>query len=359
MTSVVIVGGGVVGLYCAVRLAKAGARVTLLEAEGEHADVFGPGASIAAAGMLAPMDEAISVHTPIAFESYDLWRTSHAGTPWSDGVRFDGGIVIAKDEIDAYGFERAAVAMGRRAQTLNASGFKKRTSMRAKIDGAVWLEDEGVADPDRVLSGLAMQARALGVIIDYHQDVANVTATAALTQDDRVYEADKIVIAPGAWATDKLKTAAPALAHITPAKGHLVSVTLAGELKPNIHGAGFYIAQRRQDVVIGATMEPGRFDRRVEKEKVAQLVAAAEAALPGEIGEVGRAWCGIRPMSPDGWPIIGPSGDVLVAAGHSRNGWLLAPVTAEIITAYVFGAEIPERWAALSPERFNEKPKSP
>jgi glycine oxidase len=57
-------------------------------------------------------------------------------------------------------------------------------------------------------------------------------------------------------------------------------------------------------------------------------------------------------MSPDGWPLIGPSGDVLVAAGHSRNGWLLAPITAEIITAYVFGAEIPPEWAALSPQRF-------
>jgi glycine oxidase len=43
---------------------------------------------------------------------------------------------------------------------------------------------------------------------------------------------------------------------------------------------------------------------------------------------------------------------VLVAAGHSRNGWLLAPITAEIITAYVIGAEIPSDWAALAPERF-------
>ena len=57
-------------------------------------------------------------------------------------------------------------------------------------------------------------------------------------------------------------------------------------------------------------------------------------------------------MSPDSWPMIGPSGDVLIAAGHSRNGWLLAPITAEIITAYVMGADIPAEWAALSPDRF-------
>jgi glycine oxidase len=61
-------------------------------------------------------------------------------------------------------------------------------------------------------------------------------------------------------------------------------------------------------------------------------------------------------MSPDGWPLIGASGEgLLVAAGHSRNGWLLAPVTAEIITAYVFGANIAPPWAALSPQRFESQ----
>jgi len=359
MKSVVIVGGGIVGLFCAVRLAKAGAQVTLLEAEGEHAEVFGPGASIAAAGMLAPMDEAASPHTALAFESYDLWCTAHVGTPWADGVRFDGGVVIAKDEVDAYGYERTASELGRRARSISGRDFQRRTGLRTKIDNAVFVEDEGVADPERVLSGLAMHARALGVIIAYNADVEKVTANAALTNDGRVYEADAIVLSPGVWATEKLKAAAPALAHVSAGKGHIVSVTLADDLKPNVHGQGFYIAQRRQDVVVGATMEPGRYDRRIDKEKVAQLVGAAQAALPGEIVEVGRAWSGIRPMSPDGWPIIGRSGEVLVAAGHSRNGWLLAPVTAEIITAYVFGDDIPPRWAALSPQRFNEKPKSP
>jgi glycine oxidase len=49
---------------------------------------------------------------------------------------------------------------------------------------------------------------------------------------------------------------------------------------------------------------------------------------------------------------VGSSNGVLVAAGHSRNGWLLAPITAEIITAIVFGASLPPAWAALAPQRF-------
>lgn len=354
MKSVVIVGGGVIGLFTAVRLAKAGARVTVLEAEGEHADLFGPGASVAAAGMLAPLDEAASRFTPLAFESFDLWRQLREGAKWADGVRFDGGVRMA-DEIAAASVVQASERHGRRAQVWRGSQFRKRTGFIAE-HAAVFVEDEGVADPQRVLSGLAMQARAHGVIIEYNQDVANVTASAALTHEDRVYEAEAIVVAPGAWATDALMNAAPALRHVSAARGHMVAVTVPRPLGPNVHGPGFYLAQRREDVVLGSTMEPDRYDRRVNQKQVQMLLAAAEAVLPGEVQPAGRAWCGIRPMSPDGWPMIGPSGDgVFVAAGHSRNGWLMAPVTAEIISAYVFGSEIPDRWAALSPQRFESQ----
>ena len=354
MKSVVIVGGGVIGLFTAVRLAKAGARVTVLEAEGEHADVFGPGASVAAAGMLAPLDESATPFTPLAFESFDLWRQWRDGAEWADGVRFDGGVRVA-DEIAAADVVQTSERHGRPALVLRSGQFRKRTGLNAEHT-AVFVEHEGVADPQRVLSGLAMQARAHGVIIEYNQDVANVTASAALTHEDRVYEAEAVVLAPGVWATDALKQAAPALRHVSAARGHMVSVKLERPLGPNVHGPGFYLAQRREDVVLGSTMEPGRFDRRVDQAQVQALLAAADAALPGEVQATGYAWCGIRPMSPDGWPMIGPSGDGLfVAAGHSRNGWLMAPVTAEIISAYVLGGEIPDRWAALSPQRFESQ----
>jgi glycine oxidase len=204
-----------------------------------------------------------------------------------------------------------------------------------------------------VLSGLAMQARAHGVIIDYNSDVANVTASAVKTHEDAAYEADAVVLAPGVWATEKLLTAAPALRHVRAAKGHMLAVALEHSLGPNLRAPGFYIAQRREDVALGSTMEFDVYDRRIDRSRVAALAAAAEALLPGEVKPLERAWAGVRPMSPDGWPMIGPSGDgLLVAAGHSRNGWLLAPITAEIISAYVFGAEIPPEWSALSPARL-------
>lgn len=355
MKRVVIVGAGVIGLMCAVRLAKAGARVTVLEAEAEHPELFGPTASAAAAGMLAPFDDATSLHDPIALESLALWREWHGGAEWADGVRFDGGVYIGADEDQAQALLARVIAQGYAASALNAGQFRKRTGLRAKPGHAVYVADEGVADPLRVLSGLAMQARAHGVIIENHADVENVTASAALTHDGRVYEADIVLLAPGVWATDKLMAAAPPLKRIRPAKGHLVTLTLERGLGPNLHGPGFYIAERRGSVVLGATMEFDKFDRRVDPERVAELVAVAERTLPGEIGAPGQAWAGVRPMSPDGWPMIGPvKPGLFVAAGHSRNGWLLAPITAEIITAYVFGSTIQPHWAALSPQRFEQ-----
>jgi glycine oxidase len=353
MKSVVIVGGGVIGLFCAVRLAKAGARVTVLEAEGEHADLFGPGASAAAAGMLAPLGESASPHDGVALASFDRWRQWQDGAEWGDGVRFAGGVVVARDGAEAVALVRRAERLGRRASVLSAAQFAKHTGFRAKVEHAVFVEDEGVADPLRVLSGLAMQARAHGVLTEYHADVAAVTAHSATTVDERVFEADTIILSPGVWATEKLQAAAPALRHIRPAKGHVAAVQIEHNLAVNLRAEGFYLAQRWEDVVIGATLEFDTFKRNVVQARVCELLAAADALLPGEVQATDAAWAGIRPMSPDGWPMIGPSGDGLfVAAGHSRNGWLLAPITAEIISAYVFGETIKPEWAALSPARF-------
>lgn len=352
MKDVVVVGAGVVGLFCAVRLAQAGARVTLLEAEAEDVAVAGPRASAAAAGMLAPFGEAPSSHQAVALQSLDLWKRLRAGAVWEDGVRFDGGVTIAANAEDAAARIASVERLGRKAQALSSGGFRSKTNFNARIESAVFVEDEGLADPLRVLSGLLMEARRHGVRVHFNHDVATATATAVKTLDDRVFEGDAVVLAPGAWGTRELQVAAPALKFIEGAKGHLVSVTLDKALKPNLRAAGFYLAQRIEDVVLGATLEFGVYDRRVDESKVLALLAAAEALLPGQIRPRGEAWAGVRPMSPDGAPMVGPSKGILVAAGHSRNGWLLAPVTAEIISAYVFGREISPDWAALSPTRF-------
>lgn len=353
MKDVIVVGGGAIGLFCAVRLRKGGARVWLLESGPEHPTYYTPIASAAAAGMLAPIGEAASPHEGAALESYALWKQFREGAEWADGVRFDGAVVVRSNAAEAAAFAANAARLGQKAAQLSAGDVRKRTGFRAKVDHALFIESEGTADPLRMLTGLAMQAHALGVLRHYDTDASEVTATSVTTHDGKVFEADAVVLAPGAWATEKLMQAAPALKQVRAGKGMVAAVELERRLGPNLRAGDFYLAQRREDVVIGATLEFDRFDRKVDRAKIAGLHAAAERLLPGEVKLTEQAWAGIRPMSPDGWPMIGPSkSGILLAAGHSRDGWLMAPITAEIITAYVFGNEIPPAWAALSPERF-------
>ncbi len=353
MKDVIVVGGGVIGLFCAVRLRKGGARVWLLDSGPEHPTYFTPIASAAAAGMLAPIAEAASAHEKVALESFELWQSMRAGAEWADGVRFDGAVVVRKNQADASAFAANAARLGHKALSLSGGEFRKRTGFRAKVEHTLFLEAEGAADPLRVLTGLAMQAHALGVLRAYDTDASEVTATSVTTHEGRVLEADAVVLAPGAWATEKLMGAAPALKRIRPGKGTVAAVEFDRALGPNLRAGDFYLCQRREDAVLGATLEYDRFDRKVDRNKIAELHAAAERLLPGEVRLTEQAWAGIRPMSPDGWPMIGPTAEgILLAAGHSRDGWLMAPITAEIITAYVFGNEIPPAWAALSPERF-------
>lgn len=351
MTQVVIVGAGIVGLMCAMRLVKQGARVTVLEADPDDLDVFRAGASAAAAGMLAPFD-AEGAHADLALASYDLWRELAARAPWADGARFDGGVMAFSDEREAAAVQARAMNAGRKVSALSRGQTAKRTGLALALDHVLYLEDEGVADPVRVLSGLRYEARQLGVAMRFDQDVARVTPTSAHTFTGEDYEADHILLAPGAWANDAISAAAPALKRIRPGKGHLVSVKLAKPLAPNLHAPGLYLAARREDVVLGSTLQWDKYERHVEKDQVDTLLAAAEAIAPGAIKPAGRAWAGVRPMSPDGWPMVGVSNGVLVAAGHSRQGWLLAPLTAEIVSAHVFDAPIQPAWRAFAPQRF-------
>lgn len=353
MKDVIVVGGGAIGLFCAVRLRKGGARVWVLDSLPEHPTYYTPIASAAAAGMLAPISDAPSAHEQVALESFELWKEIREGAEWADGVRFDGAVVVRPNAAEASTFAANAARLGQKASALSAGEFRKRTGFRGKVDHALFVEAEGTADPLRVLTGLAMQAHALGVLRHYNTDVSEVTATSVTTHEGKVFEADAVVLAPGAWATEKLMSAAPALRQIRAGKGMVAAVELERRLGPNLRAGDFYLAQRRDDVVLGATLEFDRYDRRVDSTKIAELHAAAERLLPGEVKLTDQAWAGIRPMSPDGWPMIGPAkGGALLAAGHSRDGWLMAPITAEIITAYVFGNQIPPQWAALSPERF-------
>jgi glycine oxidase len=123
-----------------------------------------------------------------------------------------------------------------------------------------------------------------------------------------------------------------------------------------VWGPGAYLVPRRDgSLVVGATVERVGFDARVTAEGVEGLLAAARALLPGTAGArfVGAA-AGLRPGTPDHLPLVGPwpgAPGLVLAAGHYRNGVLLAPLTGEWVADGVLGKGWPE--PAFAPARFS------
>lgn len=349
---VVVVGAGAVGLFCALRLAERGAKVTLLEGDRDFCD--GASASLAAAGMIGPIAEgAVEGPRPhpqaveLGLASFDLWRAAPAAL--QHHARFEGVLILGPPP----------ETHGRSAETLSRVQIAKRFEIEVAEESGMFVADEGVVEPAAMLRALAHAFRAAGGVLHTGVDVDAVEAKPWLNVrglGGEMLSADRVVLAPGVWARKPLKEIAPALKRVRAAKGCLAPVTLDAALKINVRAPDFYLAPRAEgDVVLGSTMEFDRTDRRADPAQITNLIDAAQLMLPGQVRLAeAPAWAGVRPMSPDWAPMIGPSGPegVFVACGHSRNGWLLAPITAEIICARVFGEDLPPLWAAFAPDRF-------
>jgi glycine oxidase len=178
-------------------------------------------------------------------------------------------------------------------------------------------------------------------------NVTTCEARAVTAGGDRI-EADIVVLAVGAWSA----SLSPALSALTPTKGQILEVE-SYALRPGetVRAPDVYLVSRAAGrLIIGATMEFGARDLETDRATIEALHARAARWLPDVAdAPILRAWAGVRPMSADSAPRIGWRDGVLVACGHSRNGWLLAPITAEIVAAYVHGEAIPDLWKSFAP----------
>jgi glycine oxidase len=109
-------------------------------------------------------------------------------------------------------------------------------------------------------------------------------------------------------------------------------------------------------LLVGATVEEAGFDKRTDLATIQRLHKAAIALVPKLAdAKILEDWAGLRPGTPDALPILGETETpgYYVATGHFRDGILLAPITAEVMTA-VIQSRAPEfDLTAFSPARFH------
>ena len=367
----VIIGAGVMGLGIAWRLARAGCEVTVYDR-----DEAGRGASWAAAGMLAaavetePGEEALLALT---LESQRMWpdfaRELEVASGISSHYRDEGTIVVALTRDDAeqlrftYDFQKG---LGLDLEWLSGAEARRREPhLRPGIPGAVFSPRDHQVDNRRLARSLATAARKAGAVLYEHEPVREVEITAgrvtAVAAEHRREQADVVVLAAGAWSREIAGIPAAHLPPVRPIKGQMLALNMdpANPLLRHVVWLprGYLVPRRDGRLLVGGTVEERGFDDRITAGGLLALLEGAWRAVPGiEELPVAETWVGFRPGSRDDAPMLGPSGiDGLVfATGHHRNGILLTPVTAEVVSAYVLTGHLAETARPFTPERFGD-----
>jgi glycine oxidase len=176
----------------------------------------------------------------------------------------------------------------------------------------------------------------------------------ATLSDGSAIEGSALVLAAGAWAG--ALDGVPRRIPVEPVRGQIL-VLDGAPLRHVVHTpAGYLVPRAAGRTLVGSTSEHAGFDASTTAAAIAALAAVAMRLCPPLLGAPPVAeWCGLRPMTPDGLPLIGrePRTPALVyATGHSRNGVLLAPLTGECVAALLAGESPPEDLASFAPDRF-------
>ena len=367
---VAVIGGGVIGLSIAWRLADSGVSVAVVD------DEPGRGVSWAAAGMLAPVTEVQPGEQDLlrlSLESASLWADFAAelaeASRIQPGYRRCGTLCVAANsdqraELDE--LHRFQLSLGLEAVRLGPRETRAlEPALSPRVQGGILVPGDHQVD-NRALVGALTTAcersgvtferrRATGVALD-GDGVAGVSFG-----DGGTIASRRVVVAAGCWSAALEGLFAGRSLPVRPVKGQLLHLRARGGVQPirNIKGDHVYVVTRPDGrIVVGATVEEQGFDASVTAGAVLRLLEGAYELLPGiaeaELVETVAGW---RPGTPDNLPILGQgrTSGVFFATGHYRNGVLLAPVTAALVSDAVLGRGDSDRLRPFSPDRFGAR----
>ncbi len=351
---IVIAGAGVIGLSTALELSSRGLEVVVVERARAMSE-----ASWAAAGMLAAHDpenpEALRALSELSLRLYPeflkkIESLSGRTIPFRTQIALQGS---RRDHT----FSEAEVRAGRRLADSEVAALIP--GLRPGSREFLQLNEPSL-DPRDVCAALPIAVRAAGVQLLEETEFVSVHAAergVGVETSAGVIAAKAFLNCCGAWAGQIRMGAADAQRlPLEPRKGQIVTVRVQEPLGYVVRTPETYLVPRGDGrVVIGATVERAGFDKAVQAEVVRTLIAEAAALWP-PIGnaELVESWAGLRPGSSDGLPVMGQCGidGCWVATGHFRNGILLAPATARVMSQWIRGENPQVDLSAFSCDRF-------
>jgi glycine oxidase len=343
----IIIGGGIIGLSLSIALRKRGATVLVVE-RGEP----GREASHAAGGMLVdcPLETPVALQA-LATASARMYPEFAHELEVESGMKVDlrdQGTILFPDAQHADDCERIGLAPAEPGEL--EPGL-------ADDQPAFYLHERSV-DPRALTTAALKTAKNRGVDFSSGDAVTAVNLSdgqvTGVSTTKTAFGAAKVVNCAGAWAGQIGPLALPT----RPVKGQMLCLAMPSRtlLKHVIRSPKVYLIPRSDGrLLVGATVEEAGFDKRTDPAIMQGFHRAAIELVPKlRDAKILEDWAGLRPGTPDGLPILGATATpgYYVATGHFRDGILLAPITAEVMTA-VIGGRIPEHnLTAFSPARF-------
>lgn len=364
---IAIIGSGVIGASVADAIAARGAAVTIYDMRAP-----GQGASQASAGVLSPYIEAKPGSPLLALgaRSLGMWDTfmdnlRHRARGLDVEYARTGTLEVALTEDDErrHGDARAWLSTeGVAHEWLDRSAlhaFAPTVSRAARA--GLFISSHGFVNVSALVRALMHAARLSGAVaitpaeiihVEQRRDVVRVRV------GDHVEEYDHVVIAAGSW-TRRVRVAGWPVFPVKPIRGQLLHLRWAGAVRPaqSIWGTHCYtVPWSDGSLLVGATVEDVGFDERSTVAGVRELLDAVVELLPeAATASLDSVRVGLRPATTDHLPLVGPLKQhprVVIAAGHYRNGILLAPLTADIVSRLILDGERDAALDQIDPGRF-------
>lgn len=411
--SVIVVGGGIVGLSTAYFLQKAGHEVTVLD----RSDITS-GASFVNAGYLTPshiislaspgmitqglkymfnssspfymkprldpdfiqwawyfkrsstkvkVDRSMTVIRDINLLSRELYEGIQASNDLGDFQIGQQGLMMVYQTEKARDHEmevlEKAAKMGLVGKHLSKDELKKmEPNVDFNAEGAILWECDRHTTPPLIMKKMVEYLETVGVDIHKNEEVTNLSVSGGniieIKTEKAAYKADEVVFAAGSWTANlskKLNLKLPLQA----GKGYRIDM----EEPTNITIPAILMEKKIAVTPMegftrfAGTMEFSGINHTIRKERVAAIAKAAEAYYNGfKIPEKAKneAKCGLRPVSPDGLPYIGKPKNInnlTIATGHAMMGWSMGPATGKLVTELISGDKLSMDISPFAPQR--------
>lgn len=365
---VVIVGAGIVGAACARALARAGARVTVLDRVAAASATSAHGE-----GNLLVSDKGPGPELELAKVSLRRWarladELADELGPLFPSIEHEakGGLVVvtSADGLDGLrGFAEAQRAAGVEAVEVTAEQARElEPDLAPGVVGAVYYPQDAQVQPVAAAEALLASARRAGAVVRTEVEVTGPLLGdggrligVATTQGE--VAAGAVVVAAGPWSAEVAERLGARVA-VRPRRGMvLVTTPMRQRVRHKVYDGDYFAATqsagaelqtsaviestRGGTVLIGSSREQVGFDDRLSTQVLAQLARRAVAVFPFLARtNVMRSYLGFRPYMPDHLPVIGPDPalpGLWFATGHEGAGVGLAPATGDLLAAGMLG----------------------